>query len=97
MKSQFIRVAMLPALVLASSWLSFAGDQPGTVQPQTQGKSESQDAPVPRAVQQGKGGAVSRNQLRANAYRSQTGEDSAGLKDQSGAVRSNAGDIAFRK
>jgi hypothetical protein len=96
MKLRFIRVATLPTLVLASSLLTFAGDQPGNAN--TPAKDEIQDRTgVTRAVQQGKGGGMSRNTVRANAYRSQTAEDSVALKDESGSVRSNRGDIAFRK
>ena len=94
MKSRFSRVAVLTALVLTSPLLSLAGGQPKV---HAVSKSETQDrADVTRAVQFGKGTGMTRNQsVQANAYRFQTAADSASL--QSGAVRTNRADTAFRK
>ncbi|HXP87101.1 MAG TPA: hypothetical protein VN841_20390 [Bryobacteraceae bacterium] len=93
MKLRFIRVATWPALVLASSLVSFAGSQPRI---HKNGIPDQTDV-APAVLQEKGGGGVSRSEVRANAFRSQTAEDSAALRDQSGVVRSNAGDIAFRK
>jgi len=62
-------------------------------------KGEIQDgAGITRAVQQGKGGGMSRNEgVRANAYRLQTEDESQTTRDKSAAARPNSGDIAFRK
>jgi len=106
--TRFIRVATLPALVVASSWLTFAagqtaaggqtatGGQPAKIQTRSRDGIDDRIG-VTRAVQQGKGGGMTRNTVPANAYRAQTAEDSAALKDESGTSRSNHGDIAFRK
>lgn len=96
MKSRFIKVALLPAFVLASPLLTFAGGQHLVRMPR---KGEIPDRTgITQAVQQGKGAGMSRNQgVRANAYRSETADVRAALKDESGAVRFNAGDTAFRK
>jgi hypothetical protein len=52
---------------------------------------------VTRAVQQGKGSGISRNQgVRANAYRSETEQTSAVAKDNS-APRAKQDESAFRK
>jgi hypothetical protein len=83
MKSQSIRVAVFSAFVLTSPLLIFAAGQPKL---HTPGKSAIQDlSAAPRAVQQGKGGGMSRKQevLPAPA--------------ESAAARPNSGDTAFRK
>jgi len=93
MKSRLNTAAVLTALVLTSPLLSFAGDQSARVRPA--GSSEIGND-VTRAVQQGKGAGMTRNQgVRANAYRSQTAADSASVR--SGAARTNPSDPAFRK
>jgi hypothetical protein len=97
MKSQLIRVATLSALVLASSVLTFAAGQPKL---HRYSKGQEQDRTgITQAVQQGKGSGMTRNQpsLSANAYRVQTAQDGAAVRDESGAVHSNIGDVAFRK
>jgi hypothetical protein len=87
-----IRVTTLSLLALASSLFVFAGGQP----PIRPSPSEAQDVQgATRAVQQGKGGGMSRNQtVTSDANRAQTAQDSR-------AVRSNeagqAHDSAFRK
>jgi hypothetical protein len=96
MKSQSIRFATLPALVLASSLLTFAGSQP-RLHPYSKDNAQDRSG-ITQAVQQGKGTLVTRNQVpAANAYRVQTAQDSATLVGESTGVRSNTGDIAFRK
>jgi len=90
-----IRMSVLSALVLASAPLIFAS---GQTRIYPVGKSQAQDqSGVTRAVQFGKGTGMTRNEvvLRGNAYREQTAQDSAALKDSS--AQSNRGDIAFRK
>jgi hypothetical protein len=54
---------------------------------------------ITRAVQQGKGGGgISRNQeVRANAYRSQTAAESQVVKEKPRTGYPNWGDPAFRK
>jgi hypothetical protein len=96
MKSRSIRVALLSAFVLASPSLTFAGGQHLVRMPR---KGEIQDyADTMRAVQQGKGGGISRNEgIRANAYRLQTEEESLTTRDKSAAERPNPGDSVFRK
>jgi hypothetical protein len=94
MKSRFSRMAVLTALVLTSPLLSLAGGQPNV---RTVSKSEMQDRTgITRAVQQGKGSGMTRNQrVQANAYRLQTPADSATAK--SSAARTNWSDPAFHK
>ena len=98
MKLPSIKVALLPTLVLTSALLAFAAGQPKL---HMLSKAEMQDLTgATRAVQQGKGGGMSRNQvvLRGNAYRSQTAADeSRTLKDGSVGANSNSHDAAFRK
>jgi hypothetical protein len=72
MKSRSIRVALLSAFVLTSPSLIFAGSQPKL---HMLSESEAQDlSGSSRAVQQGKGAGMSRNQaaIPANTDRSQT-------------------------
>jgi hypothetical protein len=98
MKFQSFRVAVLTASILVSPMLSFAGSQPKLRPEPTQ--SEKQDRTgITRAVQQGKGTGMTRNDvyLNANANRLQTPEDSQGLRDQSGLAHPNWTDAAFRK
>jgi hypothetical protein len=97
MKSRSIRVALLSAFVLVSPLPTFAGGQHLVRMPR---KGEIQDrADMTPAVQQGKGGGMSRSQvvLRANAYRLQTEEDRPALRNQSSTAGPNRGDTAFRK
>ncbi len=73
MKSQFVRVALLSAVVLTSPLLMFAGGQPAKMHKYT--KEDAQDRTgVTRAIQQGKGGGMSLSDrtIRANAYREQS-------------------------
>jgi hypothetical protein len=96
MKSRSIRMALLSAFVLGSPLLTFAASQRPIHVPS---KDEIQDRTgITRAVQQGKGGGMSRNQvvLRANAYRLQTPEESQAIRDKSDATLPK-GDSAFRK
>ena len=97
MKSKSIRVAALPALILAGAALTFAAG-PGRVFPRNTGELQDH-AGVTQAVQQGKGTVLTRNEkaFAANAYREQTAQDSAKLKDQSRVVRPSSGDPAVRK
>jgi hypothetical protein len=97
MKSPSIRLTLLSSLVVACPMLTFAGSQ--SVGMHVPSKSEMQDrSGVTRAVQQGKGTAITRNQvIRANAYRSQTTEDSRTLKDKVTSAGPNWSDPAFRK
>jgi hypothetical protein len=91
------RVALLSAFALTSPLLAFAGGQPAKVR--TFSKDEMPNsAEVTRAVQQGKGAGVLRNQmvLRANAWRLQT-EQSPAPREESRAIHPNWGDSAFRK
>jgi hypothetical protein len=97
MKWPSIKLALLPALVLTSALLAFAAGQPKL---HMLSKAEMQDLTgATRAVQQGKGGGMSRNQvaLRGNAYRSQTADESRTLKDGSVGANPNGHDAAFRK
>lgn len=98
MKWPSIKLALLPALVVTSGLLAFAAGQPKL---HMLSKAEMQDLTgATRAVQQGKGGGMSRNQvsLRGNAYRSQTAaEESRTAKDGSVGVHPNWHDMAFRK
>ena len=98
MKSRSIRVALLSAVVLASPLLTFAGGQPAKMR--WVSKEEAQDRTgITRAVEQGKGAGLTLSQvIRANAYRSQTPEESRVLVQQSGNAHSNWNDsAAFHK
>jgi hypothetical protein len=97
MKSKSIRVAALPALMLAGAALTFAAG-PGRVFPRNTGELGDRSG-VTRAVQQGKGTLVTRNDkaFAANAYREQTTQDSAKLKEQVHTVPPSTGDPVFRK
>lgn len=92
MRSRSIKVALASAFMLTSPLLTFAGGQPAKVRMLS--KSEMQDRTgITQAVQQGKGTGMTRNQvIRANAYRSQTAEESPARRDGP-----NWGDTAFRK
>jgi hypothetical protein len=97
MKSQSIRLAVFSSLlVLACPVVTFANQ---SVQMHVPSKSEIQDRTgVTQAVQQGKGTVFTRNQvIRADAYRSQTPEDSRKLKDKAASASPNWGDPAYRK
>lgn len=62
MKPQFMKVAVLSALVLTSPLLSLAGSQPA--QRRAPSRSEMQNRPdVTRAVQQGKGSGMTRRSV----------------------------------
>ena len=93
MKSQIIKAALVSAFVLASPVLSFAGGQPAKMHK----NYTSQDRTgVTRAVQQGKGSGLSRNQgVQANANREQTPAESQVAKEQSKPGRPV--DTAFHK
>ncbi len=98
MKSKSIRVSTLSALVAASAAFTFAGSQSGQMRVPT--KAEMQDrSGITRAVQQGKGTLITRNDraFAASAYREQTTRDSAKLKDQVRTVPPSSGDPALRK
>jgi hypothetical protein len=91
-----IRLMMLSAMVLAAATLTFAAGQPKVR------KVEPLDlSGATRAVQQGKGGGMTRNQplIRANAYRLQTSaEQSRTVNDESGtSAHQKWGDSVFRK
>ena len=97
MKSKLIRVAALPALILASAAVTFAAG-PGRIFPRNAGELKDHSA-ITQAVQQGKGTMLTRNEksFAANAYREQTAQDSAKLKDQIRTVPPSSGDPVFRK
>ncbi len=97
MKSRSIRVAALPALILASAALTFAAG-PGRVFPRNAGELQDHSG-VSQAVQQGKGTMLTRNEkaFTANAYREQTAQDSAKLREQVHTVQPSSGDHVFRK
>jgi hypothetical protein len=92
MKYQIIKATLVSAFVLASPMLSFAGGQPAKMH-----KNDTQDRTgVTRAVQQGKGSGLTRNEgVHANAYREQTPAESQVVKEQSNPGRPI--DTAFRK
>jgi hypothetical protein len=97
MKSQFVRMALLSAVVLTSPLLTFAGSQPKMHQ---YSKEEAQDRTgITRAIQQGKGTGMSLSDgtIRANAYREQTTEQRpvATVQRVPGQVKSS--DPAFTK
>jgi hypothetical protein len=98
MKSQSMKLALASAFVLASPLFTFAGGQPAIRrQP---GKEEMQDRTgIMRAIQQGKGTGMTRSDvvIRANAYRSQTPDESRVPAQQSGSVHSSWNDSAFHK
>lgn len=97
MKLQTIRTAVFSALVLVSPSLTFAGNQSTGMRVPSKSEMQNRDG-VTRAVQQGKGNGMTRNQgVRANAYRSVTAGERSAIIDKSGAVRSTLGDTAFRK
>jgi hypothetical protein len=96
MKSRSFRLALLSAIALTSPLLPFAGSQPAKVRNYT--NRETLDASPTRALQQGKGSGMSQNQtVRANAWRSQTAEDSLKLREKPATTHINWGDSAFRK
>ena len=96
MKSRPIRVALIAAVALTSPLLAFAADRPPIHVPS---KTEMQNRDgITRAVQQGKGGGMPRNQeVRANAYRSQTAAENQVVKEKPKTGYPNWGDTAFRK
>ena len=98
MKSKSAKMVILAASMMASSALTFAGGQPNHVY--TPPKNEAQDrADIVRTVDQGKGLGRTRSSvvLNGNAYRSQTAEDTAAVKDNSGASGPNWNDAGFHK
>jgi len=88
-----IRVTALSTLALAGSLLTFAGGQ----KPIRPSRSEAQDVQgAARAVQQGKGTGMSRNQtVPANAFRAQTAQDSQAVRSDAATTRLR--DSAYRK
>jgi len=96
MKSKSVRIALLPALMLMSPVIGFAGGQHLIRVPS---KDEAQDrSGITPAVQYGKGTGMTRNEgVRANAYREQTPAESQVVKDQAKAGQSKPDDTAFRK
>jgi hypothetical protein len=97
MKSQFVRVALLSAVVLTSPLLTFAGSESKI---HKYSKEEAQDRTgITRTLNQGKGSGMSLSQgsIRANAYREQTAEQKpvATVQRIPGQVKS--GDPAFTK
>ncbi len=97
MKLQTIGTVVFAALVLVSPSLTFAANQSTGMHVPSKSETQNRDG-VTRAVQQGKGSGMTRNQgVRANAYRSLTAAESTAIIDKLGAVRSASGDSAFRK
>jgi hypothetical protein len=96
MKSQSVRIALLSALILASPVISFGAGQHLIRVPS---KDEAQDrSGVTRAVQYGKGTNMTRNEgVRANAFRSQTPEESQVVKNQPKSGWPKWSDPGFRK
>jgi len=98
MKSQTMKLALVSVFVLASPLLTFAGGQPAKMR--RFDKEELQDRTgIAQAVQQGKGSGMTRSDvaIRANAYRSQTAEESGTVVQQSRGAHSNWNDSAFHK
>lgn len=96
MKSRSTRLILISAYLIASPLVVLAGGQP-KVHRVT--KQEEQDRTgISRAVQQGKGGgkSVSSQIIRANAYRSETPEESRNVVQPS-SKRSSWNDSAFHK
>ncbi len=96
MKSRCTRMMLISAYLIASPLLVLAGGQP-EIHRVT--KQEEQDRTgISRAVQQGKGGgkSVSNQVIRANAYRSETPEESRNVVQQS-STRSMWNDPAFHR
>ena len=98
MKIRFLRMAVLSTVVLGSALVTLAGDQPARMYRYTKNATEDRTG-VTRAVQQGKGGAVTRNErtLRGNAYRSDTTKQRPEATDRSAGMSPNLADTAFRK
>jgi len=97
MKSQSIKLAMVSVFVLASPLLTFAAGQPKV---RWVSKEEMRDRSViTRAIPQGKGSGMTRSEvvISANAYRSQTPEESGTAVQQSRAAHSTWNDSAFHK
>jgi hypothetical protein len=96
MKSRFVRVALLSAVVLTSPLLTFAGSQPKI---HKYSKEEAQDRTgITRAIQQGKGTGMSLSDstIQANAYREQTTEQKPVAPVQR-IAQVRTGDTAFTK
>jgi hypothetical protein len=97
MKVRSIKMAVLSTFLVLASPLAFAGSQSTGMHVPSQSEMQNRDG-VTQAVQQGKGSGMTRNQeVRANAYRSQTAGESPTVRNGSGAGDSNRGDMAFRK
>jgi hypothetical protein len=96
MKSKSVRIALLPALMLMSPMIGFAGGQHLIRVPS---KDEAQDrSGITPAVQYGKGTGMTRNDgVRANAFREQTPAESQVVKDQTKPGHPNWSDTALRK
>lgn len=96
MRSGSIAMAVLMAVAMASPSFAFGGQKARGDAPTA---NEAQDrTAVARAVQQGKGGGLTRNDtLRGNAYRSQTGQEAAAVAPSASRPGPNWDDSAFRK
>lgn len=97
MKSRFVRVSLLSAVVLVTPLLTFAGGQP-KIHPVS--KEEAQDrSGITKSINQGKGAGMTRSEgvIRANAYREQTAADRSATKAQTVAAHPKMGDPAFTK
>jgi len=83
MKSGFIRLTCLSALLVTSPWITFAGDKDAKVYPSAKAALERTETPslVPN---QGKGSGltISGTVLRVNAWREQTTEDRQSVKSE---------------
>jgi|HubBroStandDraft_4_1064222.scaffolds.fasta_scaffold778035_2 hypothetical protein len=96
MKSQFVRVGLLSALMLTGPLLSFAGDSHVIRVPSNVEKRDRSG--ITRAVQQGKGSGTTRNEgVSANAYREQTPAEKQVVKEKPVAAHVNWGDPAFHR
>jgi hypothetical protein len=97
MKSRFVRVSLLSAVVLVTPLLTFAGGQP-KIQPLSKVAAPDRTG-ITRSINQGKGAGMTVFQgvIRPNAYREQTAEDRPATQVQTVTGNPKLGDPAFTK
>jgi hypothetical protein len=98
MKSRMIGIALVSAFALANPLLSFAGGQRAKEIAQNNIAADQPRVSSSRAWQAGKGSGLTREQqVSANAYRSETAQDSETVADHAGQTGARWDDPAFHK
>src|SRR5271154_4638935 len=98
MKSRMIGIALVSAFALANPLLSFPGGQRAKEIAQNRIAADQPRGSSSRAWQAGKGSGLTREQqVPANAYRSETAQDSQKLADYASQTGARWDDPAFHK